>query len=199
MPIETPKETVIKVVFVGEPNSGKSEIIKKHLKLDHIAKPTVFDTYRIRHGDSNTFMNICDTNGSEELARLVKMSYLDADVFVLCIECVNAKDNLHFQQLMKELRRPNKPIILAVTKCDKTVRGRDEQSGEVVTSDMVTSNLELVRNNAHEMVNKQKLTSYVLVSNKRAKSVQALFDEVVRVYFDEVVNRGVERSCCGCC
>lgn len=242
----TSKETVIKIVFVGEPNTGKSQIIKKYLNLEHISKPTVFDSYRVVYtpGDNSStpnstdvLLNICDTTGTEEMQRLIKMSYLDADVFILCIESHNLKDNLYYQSIIKELRVANRPIILAVTKCDKTLAKKNKKSeivaqenminpdlaahdvitggpntqsntntsntntsnttnnDSLITASMVTSNMDVVKKNAYEMVTNYSLTSYILVSVKRKKSVTALFDEAVRVH-RESREEEIDEGCC---
>lgn len=213
-------EKVIKIVFVGENNTGKSEIIKKYLNLESISKPTIFDTYRIKYvykknaenktyaknkeytDNFNIFLNICDTSGSEEVERLVKMSYLDADMFVLCIECTDLKDNVYYQNIINNLNKSGKSIILAVTKVDKakcnTTNTTDLQDENVQNS--VANNFDVVNLNAKEIVKKYKLTSYILVSSKRKKSINAVFDEAVRIYFtdDEVENAGCY-NCFGCC
>lgn len=215
-------EKIIKIVFVGENNTGKSEIIKKYVNLEHISKPNIFDTYRIKYVYNedlavdkknsenreytdlyDIFINICDTNGSEEVQRLVKMSYLDADLFVLCIECVHLKDNVYYQNIINNLKKSGKPIILAVTKVDKAktappVKNQlKKEKDENVTANQVTNNFDLVNVNAKEIVNKYKLTSYVLVSTKRRKSINAIFDEAVRVYFNE--DDFDKNGCVSCC
>ena len=191
-------EKLIKIVLIGESNTGKSEIIKKYLKLEHISKPSIFDAYRIRYNndkyvDYNIYLNICDTSGNEEVERLIQMSYLDADIFILCIECINLKDNVYYQRMINDLKKSGKPILLAVTKVDKA---KDKTKGGEYK---ITSNLDVVKENGKEIVKRHKLTSFVLVSVKRKKSINALFDEAVKIYFEGEEAETVQTGCFGCC
>ena len=188
--------TTIKIVFIGESNSGKSEIIKKYLKLEQISKPTVFDTYRYKYKEGeykDIYLNICDTNGSEEIERLIKMSYLDADIFILCIESSNVKDNLHYQKVINDLKKSDKPILLAVTKCDKFIKKSQPTMYSITSS--TNNNLSILKHNSYEIIKKYNLTSYMLVSNKRIKSIEELFDEVVKIYYEQQ-NMNTRHQCC---
>ncbi|KAL6121057.1 Rhob [Nucleospora cyclopteri] len=237
-------EEIIKIVFVGESNSGKSSIIKKYLQLETIKKPTIFDNYRVKYvsqkkrtdqiksyndinekpasnfnshlkqrvnlaNTENTFFNICDTSGKEEMERLMRMSYLNADVFVLCIECHNLKDNVYYKKLIQSLQKTNKPIVLAATKCDKIIGTKKKSSaiadekkydGEfnVVTANMITGNLDVINSNAQEIVANYSLNSYVLISIKRKKSVNDLFDECARIYYESKNEEKIVENCCNC-
>ncbi|KAI5149404.1 Ras-like protein gene family, member A [Enteropsectra breve] len=113
----------IKVVFLGESKCGKTSIINRHLRgaKPSTHKPTIFENYShvVEVDGKQVHMHICDTGGHSDYERLKKMSYLDANLFVLCIDYSRAKGLEEAEQTLPEIKATGCPVLLCLTKTDK--------------------------------------------------------------------------------
>lgn len=112
----------LKVVFIGESNSGKTQLISTYLHgmPPDSRKSTLFENYfkDVEYKDSTFRLYICDTGGDADMNRLKRMSYLNTDVFVVCVDH-SKQDSLNkTEKWMKDLHETGKPIILCLTKLD---------------------------------------------------------------------------------
>jgi len=117
-----------KVVVVGDAGVGKTCLLaayagKNITDIEYI--PTVFDNYRtevsVTGVNEKISLELWDTAGQEEYARIRIMSYNHADCFLLCF---SVTDTITFQHVkhvwIPELRHysPKTPIVLLGTKTD---------------------------------------------------------------------------------
>ncbi len=176
-----------KVVFVGESKSGKTSIIKERLNLElpTTESYSLFDNYlEVR---DNIKLHICDPSGKEEYDRLKRMSYLNTDVFVLCIECTKLQDGIYLNQMIQPLKKMHKPIILCVTKCDTFKMNKNTHS----------ENSEVIKHKAVDLLVKYSLSTVLLVSIKRKRSISTLFNEIIK-YAELSEERKVPDGLCAC-
>lgn len=119
-----PRESLqcIKAVFVGSSRCGKSHMIINYLNgvppLEH--KPTLIENYykELTYNGVKYTIFICDTGGHHDFYRLKKMSYMNSDVFVLCVSYAEKDGLKESERWMADLKRAGIPILLCMTKAD---------------------------------------------------------------------------------
>lgn len=126
----------IKIIFIGEKESGKSSLITTYMFGHPILhrKPLLFGSYcKVEIIDDQEFqLNICDTSGEQEFLRLQSMSYLDADLLVLCVDATKNNGLMRSREYAKIIKTANVPSVLCLTKSDIPKSIREEEIKEFV-------------------------------------------------------------------
>lgn len=121
----------IKIIFLGEKGSGKSSLISLYLFGRPIMhkKPILFGSYCKTEviNDKEFQLNLCDTSGEQDFLRLQSMSYLDADLLVLCVDIAQRGGLKRAEDYAVKIKDSNVPTVLCLTKIDleSTVEERD--------------------------------------------------------------------------
>lgn len=172
---------LLKILFVGEPKCGKTSLISSYIKgvasTGH--KPTLFENYTkdIEVDNVQYKLHICDTSGLSDFYRLKRMSYLNTDVFVVCID-YGEENSLHkTEKWIEDIRKSNAPIVLCLTKAD----------GERLLS----------QEEIHQFALKHGIQGIAECSVNNKKSLKNLFETAVRVVLEEVPQESY--SYCGFC
>ncbi|KAI4292217.1 Ras-like protein gene family, member U [Pancytospora philotis] len=175
----------IKVVFIGDTKSGKTHLITSYLQgyLSAEHKPTLFENYckEISYKKIRYRVFICDTGGNSDFKRLRQMSYLNCDVFVLCVS-YESPDNLKdAAKILAELKGTSAPVLLCMTKSDIC---RSVTQAEIAN---------FATQNGLESV-------YECSANDR-QTVKNLFKGVVKTHVDgaQASKRYYYGSCGSCC
>jgi small GTP-binding protein len=118
----------IKVVVVGDGAVGKTSLLCRYANNyfpEHDFLPTIFDNFSTNTVYMNQTFNVSlwDTAGSEDYDRLRPLSYRGADIFMLCVDLVNAHSLQNGAKWLEELtdHAPGVPILLCGTKMDLRV------------------------------------------------------------------------------
>lgn len=180
--MNAPKE--MKVIFIGDAEAGKTFLISSFIFGYPVIpkKPILFGTYsrHIAYNNNTYKLRICDTYGSPEFMRLQEMSYLDADVMVLCIDGTDIASLKNAERYAIQSKKARVPIVLCITKVDRGVKLSDSQ---------------LI-----SFKNKYRLNSVVKVSVYDKKSVEYAFEKMVDTSIND---KFIESSYCGkifsCC
>lgn len=141
-----PTDRVIKIVCIGDSNTGKSSIVqtfvsKKQVDIDQI-EPTVgidFATKHAKVGGKRIKMTIWDTAGQERFRSLARSYYRGAEVLVVVYDITNEETFENIDYWIKEAEKglTTTPIIVIVgNKTDlenKRVveRARGEREAEI--------------------------------------------------------------------
>ncbi len=122
------------IAIVGRPNVGKSSLFnrlarKRHAIVEDLPGTTRDRVYSRINWDDRTYMLI-DTGGlelspdsdiSENIKTQVEIAIDEADMIIFMVD---VKDGLTIpdQEIAEMLRRSNKPVVMAVNKCDNPER-----------------------------------------------------------------------------
>jgi len=128
----------VKCVFVGDGAVGKTCLLSTYVNNTFPEEyiPTVFDNYakNVVVDDQSICLQLWDTAGQEDYAKMRPLSYESTDVFVLCFSLVS-KTSLENATTVwtTEVRhyRPDSPIVLCGTKLD--VRDHFEENKAELT------------------------------------------------------------------
>ncbi|KAL9644890.1 hypothetical protein ABK040_012760 [Willaertia magna] len=118
--------TPVKIVVVGDGAVGKTSLLNRFANDEFLTDeylPTIFDNYTTFtiYDNKRWAVSFIDTAGSEDYDQLRPLSYIGADIFLLCFDSVNAISlknctNRWIVELSKHA--PNIPIFLCATKLD---------------------------------------------------------------------------------
>jgi small GTP-binding protein len=114
----------VKLVAVGDGNVGKTALLVTYAEnsfpFEHV--PTVFDNYTAgtEFKGKNICLNIWDTAGQEEYARLRALSYPETDIFLACFDVENKNSYANMTKWITEIRHhaPEAKVLLVATKID---------------------------------------------------------------------------------
>lgn len=174
---------LLKIVFLGEPKSGKTSLISAFIRGSGPTqqKPTLFENYMKEiEIDSLIYkLHICDTTGLGDFHRLKKMSFLNTDVFVLCVDSAEISSMQKTIKWIDDIKKTNTPIVLCMTKKD------DDKK--------------YTREDIQKFVDDHRLQGLAEVSIYDKKSVKRLFEMLVRIVIEDVPDESC--MCCGfrCC
>lgn len=123
---ERDKNREIKCCIVGDEAVGKTAMIVSYLSNGYPEKytPTVHDcfTVHLTVEDEPVSFQLYDTAGQEHFSVLRRLSYPDADVFMVCFSIIDPYSFKRIQtKWLKELAEysPHTPIVLVGTKHDQ--------------------------------------------------------------------------------
>jgi Ras-related C3 botulinum toxin substrate 1 len=187
----------IKCVIVGDGAVGKTCMLisftNNSFPWEYV--PTVFDNYDavILVQDKAYKLNLWDTAGQDDYNRIRPLSYVDAEVFLLCFSVVSEDS---FQNIsnkwIDEITHhcPKIPIILVGTKIDLRDNLEIIQKLKLKDSAPITYELGLKKSqeiNAYNYLECSALTQYGL---------RTIFEEVVNViYFPRKSKKSKKKKC----
>lgn len=121
-----PEKNEIKCCIIGDEAVGKTAMIVSYLSNGYPEKytPTVHDcfTVHLTVEDEPVSFQLYDTAGQEHFSVLRRLSYPDADVFMVCFSIIDPYSFKRIQtKWLKELSEysPQTPIVLVGTKHDQ--------------------------------------------------------------------------------
>lgn len=121
----------MKIILLGESGSGKSSLISAYLFGQPILpkKPIIFGSYcrDITVRDEDFRLNICDSSGEKSFTRLQSISYLDADLLVICVDASKQGCLKKAEEYAEKTSKSNVPVILCVNKIDLDSRLQDSE------------------------------------------------------------------------
>ena len=180
----------IKCVLVGDGGCPKTQLLlaftTNALPGEYI--PTVLDNYSANMLVDNyppVNLQLWDTAGQEDYKKLRPLSYPQTDVFILCFSLVNptSLENVEYTWY-PEIQQfcPGKPMILAglkLEKRDEFQEHEDEYRAKQMEPVPTAKGL--------EMAKKLHLNGYFEVSVYDKRTMDKLFEEVVRQYFNPTI------------
>lgn len=145
----------IKIILLGEQGSGKSSLISSYLFGHPVVprKPILFGSYcRNATVQGEDFrLNICDSSGEQDFLRLQTMSYLDADLLVICVDSTQKKGLRRAEEYAEKTKESQVPVILCMTKIDLAAGVEDKEIKKFVEKYQMNGVLKCTSNN-HKMV-----------------------------------------------
>lgn len=168
----------LKVIFVGDTNAGKTFLISSFIFGHSIVpkKPILFGSYykEVKYKEETYRMRICDTTGSREFIRLQEMSYLDADLLVLCVDGSQAASLKSAECYAAQARKARVPVMLCITKTDL--------------------GMNLSRSTIDTFIKKYGINSEIQCSASDKKSVVLAFERMIDTCLEDVF---IEPGICG--
>ncbi|EOB12170.1 Rac-like GTP-binding protein ARAC7 [Nosema bombycis CQ1] len=178
----------IKVVVLGDNSIGKTWLVTTFItgKNPGGYTPTLFDNLgkRVEFKKKVYMVSVWDTAGNDEFTRMRSLSFIQADVFLLCYSMNNVRSFNSIQKWLDGLKDFECPIILCGTKCDL----KDE---EIIDPDV-----------ADEIATKNGLYAHIETSSVDYINVNAAFDKAIEAVVSPKNGRNGYISCCGlftCC
>ncbi|KAM3728676.1 Rho-related GTP-binding protein RhoA-B [Dirofilaria immitis] len=123
--------TEVKCVIVGDSKVGKTMMLKTLINMENICifpkyEPTVFDFEGLNYTNKLLepfFFKIFDTSGKSYFDRLRQLTFLDANIIIICYSIDSRKSfwNAHhrwYDEIQYGFCPKNIPFILAATKTD---------------------------------------------------------------------------------
>jgi small GTP-binding protein len=158
-----------KIVAVGDGAVGKTALLVTYASNVFPVKyiPTVFDNYTAgtEFRGEKIIVNIWDTAGQEEYARLRSLSYPETDVFLICFDVGTRSSfaNLHSWFTEVKHHQPEGKVLMVGTKVDR----RKEVPNAVTEEEALT------------LVNKIKADGYVECSAMFHQGVSEVFEQAL--------------------
>ena len=186
-----------KMVTVGDGSCGKTclytSFVKDRFPVDYL--PRVFESYvgDIRVDGKTVELAFWDTVGDEEYDRLRPLSYIDADVILMCFS-IDSPESLAkvFEKWAPEVRYfcPDVPIILIGNK-------KDLRNDENVTRELSKMKQEPVKSEEGSlMCERIKAYAYMECSAKTKEGVRDVFTTAARAALTMTKERRNKRKCC---
>jgi len=185
----------VKCVVVGDGCVGKTCLLVSYTENsfpeEHV--PTVFDNRStiVLYENEPVNLNLWDTAGQEDYARLRPLSYPQTDVFLVCFSIIsrNSFTNLE-KQWIPEIRHycPDVPIILVGTKSDL----RDDQYS---ISTCKKLNKPMIQEaEARDLQKRLGAKAYVECSALTHENINLVFNEALRAS-QQPIKKKVSRKC----
>ncbi|ELA41047.1 small GTP-binding protein domain protein [Vittaforma corneae ATCC 50505] len=174
----------IKIVLMGNTGTGKTSLITSFLYGHPVVpkKPILFGAFykEIEVQETQYKLSLCDTSGSKELIKLQEMTFLDADLLVVCT-ALNDKTGLKSAEMYAEsCAKAKVPILLCLTKADL---------GSAIT-----------RQEIEDFVEHHKLNGIVQCSANDSQSVRQAIERMIEyANLGIVLERGYCRRVFRCC
>lgn len=124
----------VKCVVVGDENTQKTNLLKAFTGKDE-NDSTVYDNFEknMMFKDTAVNLQLWDTAGQEDYAKLRPLSYPQTDVFILCFSLASQKSMECIERIyLPEIKKhcPEAAYILVGTNSDL----RDESTGDSITT-----------------------------------------------------------------
>jgi len=175
----------IKLGVVGDGTVGKTTMLMAYTLdafLDEYT-PTVFDNFSVIEDVDGKLVNIIlwDTAGQEDYKQLRTTTYDNTDIFLMCFSVVHPSSFDNIRWWLIEIRKhcPNTPFVLCGTKTDL----RDDP--DTIQNLKMNDEEPISRKKGERKAKEIKARTYIECSAKDTKSVQACFQECVRVIMDK--------------
>lgn len=112
----------IKIVLMGNTGTGKTSLITSFLYGHPLVprKPILFGAFykEIELRETQYKLNLCDTSGSKELMKLQEMTFLDADLLVVCTALNDRAGLKSAEMYVESCAKAKVPVLLCITKTD---------------------------------------------------------------------------------
>ena len=174
----------IKMVAVGFEGAGKTCLFFAHVKMEfpQVYVPLVFESYILDITDSIQ-LHLFDSMGSKDFEKLRPLSYVHANVFILCFDVTKKDLSAELESYWySELRHhcPDVPIILTATKIDL----RETEKNCVNTEE-------------GEALAAKTRSHYAEISSLKGIGLDELFENVVNVGREHfmVAKRSIRPKC----
>lgn len=160
---------VRKIVVVGDECTGKTALLVAYGSNSFVQKyvPTIFDNYTAgtEHQGKIFLLSLWDTPGCPQYAKLRSLSYVEADVFLICFDVGNRVSFDNVPTWYNEVKTlvPEAKVILVGTKIDTRT------SASVSISE------------AKALARKLKLNSYVECSSLDQQGVSCVFNTALDI------------------
>jgi len=171
----------VKCVVVGDGCVGKTCLLVSYTenKFPEEHVPTVFDNRStcVLYENEPMQLNLWDTAGQEDYARLRPLSYPQTDVFLVCFSIIsrNSFENLESLWIPEITQHcPNVPIVLVGTKSDL----RDDQYS-IETCKKLGKPM-VLEGEALQFQKKIGASSYVECSALTHENINLVFNEALR-------------------
>jgi len=175
----------IKLGVVGDGTVGKTTMLMAYTLnafLDEYT-PTVFDNFSVIEDVDGKLVNIIlwDTAGQEDYKLLRVTTYSNTDIFLMCFSVVHPSSFDNIRWWLQEIRKhcPETPFILCGTKIDM------REDPNTIESLKANGEEPISRKKAERKAKEIKARRYLECSAKDPPSVQAVFQECVRVIMDK--------------
>lgn len=116
----------IKIILLGTTGSGKTSLITTLLygHMQTPAKPTLFGSYTkdFELHNQKYKLNVCDTSGAKEYTKLQEMSFLDADILVVCVASNDLAGLRSNEEYVRQASGGRLPVVLCLTKTDQGIK-----------------------------------------------------------------------------
>jgi small GTP-binding protein len=173
----------IKCVVVGDGAVGKTSLLLSYTTNAFPGEyiPTVFDNYsaNIMVEDQQINLQLWDTAGQEDYAKIRPLAYPQTDVFVICFSLVSQTSLMNVQNVwIPELTKycPNTPYILVGMKSD--LRDSLQEHEDEHKSDGMQPIASSTGEKMKEMI---KAQDYVECSAKKQYNHTAIFEHAVKI------------------
>lgn len=168
----------LKIIFIGDMNTGKTFLISSFIFGHSIVpkKPILFGSYykEMEYKGEIYRLRICDTSGSREFIRLQEMSYLDADLLVLCVDGSQATSLKSAECYAMQSKKARLPVMLCITKVDL--------------------GMNLSRPSINEFISKHGINNEVQCSASDKRSIMVAFEKIMEACLEGVF---IEPRMCG--
>lgn len=176
----------VNIVMVGDQGAGKTNMLVSYCNNDYPTeyKPTVHDYYTVRLGidGRQTSVQLIDTAGKPEFGLFRRLSYPDAEVFLLCFDVCDprafARVRDYWLMELKDYKRKT-PVILVGTQID-----RRSDFNEIAR--LSRQNLRpITTQQGQQMARKIRAKKYIECSALTKKNLKSVFDSAIVAGLDE--------------
>lgn len=112
----------LKIIILGSEQSGKSSIISAFLFGEQLLpkKPFIFASYskEVELNKTRYQLRLCDTSGSNEIATLQRMGFLDCNIIGICVDGTNINWPRRAELFLEEAKKAIVPVVVLITKMD---------------------------------------------------------------------------------
>lgn len=187
-----------KVVCTGDGAVGKTCMLISYAQNKFYADyiPTVFDNYvvYIKVDNETSKLQLWDTAGQEDYARLRCLSYPGTDCFLLCFSVISETSFKNVKSWCDELRHfnPTTPILLVGTKVDL----RTDPEFLKMAQEKGRHIRLITTEEGSKMATEVKACGYVECSSRTGGGVKEVFDTAVRTIITHRKPVKVKRKVC---
>ncbi|KAM0680235.1 hypothetical protein GINT2_001620 [Glugoides intestinalis] len=142
-------------------------------------KPILFGSHtkELELNSQKYELNVCDTSGLKEYIKLQEMSFLDADILVICVSSNDLAGLGSNEEYARQASSGALPVVLCLTKTDQGIK--------------------IPRKDIEAFVKQYKLREVTECTALDSESVRKVFENLIEISISEQpIERG---SCFRCC